>query len=354
MKPEKLTFLTLPTPILYLPSVSQDLGVDFYIKRDDMTDIGGGGNKLRKLEYIMKEVKDGGYTRVITTGGVQTNHGRLTAAVSSRLAIKCSIISIGEYPGELTGNMLFSRILGAEIIIKKDDGRNQDIQYEELIFTMKQKYEKEGERVYVIPMGGSSPVGALGYFDCGEDIKKDIEVNSIENPHVFCAVGSLGTFAGLYSSLQTGTDKVPITGIAIMKYSEKSENKLENLIENTLNLTGETESPETNETNAGNGKKVKFPYTVPDIRTEFLFGNYNEESPEVRNAVYYMARKEGIFLDPCYTGKLFAGILKMAENGELQGKSVIMVHTGGLPGLYTPHHRREMEKELSSGIVLAD
>ena len=120
---EKVSFLHLPTPLEYLPGVSQDLGVEFYIKRDDLTNLGVGGNKLRKLEYLLKDAQDQGCTMLLTLGGAQTNHGRLTAAVAAKYGMKCAIVCVDPYPGELSANLLLDRLMGAEVILKKDDGR---------------------------------------------------------------------------------------------------------------------------------------------------------------------------------------------------------------------------------------
>ena len=110
---EKVSFLHLPTPLEYLPGVSQDLGVEFYIKRDDLTNLGVGGNKLRKLEYLLKDAQDQGGTMLLTLGGAQTNHGRLTAAVAAKYGMKCAIVCVDPYPGELSANLLLDRLMGA-------------------------------------------------------------------------------------------------------------------------------------------------------------------------------------------------------------------------------------------------
>ena len=128
---EKVSFLHLPTPLEYLPGVSQDLGVEFYIKRDDLTNLGVGGNKLRKLEYLLKDAQDQGCTMLLTLGGAQTNHGRLTAAVAAKYGMKCAIVCVDNYPGELSANLLLDRLMGAEVILKKDDGRPESEQFAE-------------------------------------------------------------------------------------------------------------------------------------------------------------------------------------------------------------------------------
>ena len=152
---EKVSFLHLPTPLEYLPGVSQDLGVEFYIKRDDLTNLGVGGNKLRKLEYLLKDAQDQGCTMLLTLGGAQTNHGRLTAAVAAKYGLKCAIVMIDEYPGEVSANILLDRIMGCDLIMKADDGTDEHEQFDKLCAQVIAEYEAKGEKVYYIPMGGS-------------------------------------------------------------------------------------------------------------------------------------------------------------------------------------------------------
>ncbi len=146
---EKVSLLNLPTPLEFLKNISEELGIQMYIKRDDMTGLGMGGNKLRKLEYILKEAQNKGATMLITEGGVQTNHGRLTAAVAAKHNMRCAIVAIGDYPGELSANLLLDRLMGAEVIIKKDDGRPSLDQYKELVGDTIKKNMKLRERLFI-------------------------------------------------------------------------------------------------------------------------------------------------------------------------------------------------------------
>lgn len=328
---DKVAFLDLPTPLEFLPRLSEELGLPFWIKRDDLTGLGGGGNKLRKLEYILEDALAQGATMLMTEGGIQTNHGRLTAAVAAKYGLKCAILSIGQYPGELSGNMLLSRILGADLIIKKSDGRPGEEQLRDLKEAMLEKYRSQGEVVYYIPLGGTQKFGIAGYVEAGQELAEQLGQADIANPRVFSAVGSMGTFLGLSLGLQD----IPLTGIAIMDHGDTSQAKLRDLAQDYL------------------GRAITEPLSF-DVRQDFVRGGYNLESAEVREAIYLMARKEGILLDPCYTGKLFAGILDLIKRGDLAGQSVVMVHTGGWPGLYTKHHRLAMEADLVDGLTILE
>lgn len=336
---EKVSFLHLPTPLDYLKNISEDLGVNFYLKRDDLTNLGAGGNKLRKLEYVLKEALDEGATMLMTVGGVQTNHGRLTAAVATKYGLKCVIVTIGDYPGELSANLLLDRIMGAEVVIKKDDGRDEDVQLAELTKELIDKYEAEGEVVHFLPMGGSDETGILGYYECAMEITKQAEEMGLKDATVYATLGSEGTFCGLFSGLKNEKSFLDCKGIAILPFDDAQKSLCEYY------------------TRAKDKLGMSFDAKPEDFQVEtgYIRGGYNLPSKDVRDAIEYMARKEAILMDPCYTGKCFAGILEMIREGKIkQGENVIMIHTGGFPGLYTAHHRIEFEKELADGVIIMD
>ncbi|NLD19248.1 MAG: D-cysteine desulfhydrase family protein [Clostridiales bacterium] len=324
---KKVSFLHLPTPLEYLPNISESLGVEFYIKRDDLTGLGAGGNKLRKLEYFLKDAQDKEATMLITVGGAQTNHGRLTAAVAAKYGMKCAIVCDDEYPGEVSANILLDRIMGAEVVLHKPDGT----ELMDVVEDVKKRYEAQGEKVYFIPMGGSNEVGELGYYECAQELKKQCG-----NGHVITAVGSMGTYMGLFCGLH-GAD-ISLTGILIGPFYEDCKAYAVEYFGHIKEAMG-------------------LDYHVAeddfDIREEFIRGGYNNTNEEVRQAIYEMARKEAILLDPCYTGKTYAAIKDMVASGDIKkGEKIIFIHTGGMPGLNTPHHRRAFEEELMDGVTV--
>lgn len=333
---DKISFLNLPTPLDYLPRLSKELGVEFYLKRDDLTGIGAGGNKLRKLEYLLKDALDKNADRLLTVGGVQTNHGRLTAAVAARYGLKCTIACIGSDPGELSANLLLDRIMGSEVVIRKSDGSDEDEQLDRLVRELASQYEAEGERVYYIPLGGSNETGMLGYYECALELMQQASDAGIDDARLFSAVGSFGTYMGLYCGLNNEGSSLRYTGIAIMPFDEKDMEHLHEYFD-------KVKTDMKLDIDAG-----KSPF---DIEMGYTRGGYNNPSREVRDAIYLMARNEGIILDPCYTGKCFAGIVEMIRESRIkQGEKVIMLHTGGMPGIYTKHHRVEFERELRDGV----
>jgi len=334
---QKISFLNLPTPLQFLPSVSSDLGIALYLKRDDLTDPGLGGNKLRKLEYYLYDAKAKGATTLLTVGGVQTNHGRLTAAVAAKFGFKCAIVAIDDYPGEISSNLLLDRIMGAEVYLSKFQ---KDIPYEDQLDSavrqIRIQYEAAGEIVYYIPMGGSGEVGIPGYYDCAIEISKQATALGISSCKLFVSVGSMGTYMGLFTGIRNEGLDLSLEGITIAPfYKDPARHALEyyEKVQHHYNL--------------------KETATLQDfhIRNDYTFGAYNNPVKEVREAVYYMARKEGILLDPCYTGKAFCGLLDLVKKGEVaQGETVILLHTGGQPGLNGLNHRQAMEAELLDGI----
>lgn len=335
---KKVPFLQLPTPLEYLPRISEDLGICLYIKRDDLTSLGAGGNKLRKLEYLLYDARQKGATTLLTMGGAQTNHGRLTAAVAAKYGMKCVIVCVDEDPGELSANLLLDRLMDAEVVIKQNDGRDIALQFAETVASVKARYEAQGEVVYEIPMGGSNPIGMLGYYECAQELMAQVQQQKIVNATLCCAVGSLGTYIGLLAGLKNTDSSIRLHGIAIAPQPEDLPQRMTEAYHSfcdTYSLSSNIEPAEFN------------------VETAYTRGGYNNPSAEVRQAICYMARREAILLDPCYTGKAFAAILDMVREGKFHpGETVIFLHTGGIPGLYTKQHRLAFEQELGAGIVL--
>jgi len=335
---EKTSFLQLPTPLEYLPNVSEDLGCEFYIKRDDLTGLGMGGNKLRKLEYLIHEAQEQGATAIITVGGAQTNHGRLTAAVAAKFGMKCTICAVDPWPGELSANLLLDRIMGAEVVLQEPlPNMSEPDQLAAMVALVRNQYEAQGEVVYEIPLGGSNLVGMLGYYECGQEIhRQKTQLGLPAGSRLFCGVGSIGTYLGLYTGLRDCGSDLKLTGIAISPFGAAKEQRIMEYFQEV---------------------KADFGFAWDAVREDFHIetgytrGGYNNPSQEVRDGIYHMARREAIFLDPCYTGKVYAGIRDMVQEGKIQkGETVIMLHSGGHPGLNTPHHRAEFEKELMGGV----
>lgn len=328
---EKENFLHLPTPIEYLPRISEDLGIELYIKRDDLTPLAMGGNKLRKLEYLLRDAMDNKATLLLTVGGVQTNHGRLTCAVANKYGLKGAIVSIGKYPGELSANLLLDGIMGSDVWIKAPEaGVSDNKVYDRILPEIIASYEDKGEKVYFIPMGGSNEIGALGYYECAMEIAGQIRGTGLEGCRLISTVGSMGTYMGLFAGIANEDLPIHLTGISILLYDDIVKHALD-YYERVADFFGLSFAADPKDF---------------DLVTDYDRGAYNNPCKEVRDAIYYMAEKEAIILDPCYTGKAFAGLVEMVKSGRIRkGEKVIFLHTGGAPGICTPHHRVEIEAE---------
>ena len=333
MKPikPKLSLLdTAPTPLQYLSGLSQELFREIYIKRDDLTPFGGGGNKLRKLEYLMIEALNAQATTIVTVGAPQTNHGRLTAAIAAKFGLHCIIVAVGEPETELSGNLFLDGIFGARVILKRDDGRHKDVQLEEAVKKVIEAEVKKGEQVYFIPMGGSDTTGLLGYMDCARELDAQAKEQQISGATVYVPVGSMGTYLGLYCGLKSIESDLKLIGIAVMPFDmEKLKAYFTQAKEEYgFNFEGDFH-----------------------VETGYVGKGYNEPEPRIREAIYTMARHEGILLDPCYTGKMFAGVLSMIKEKKIKlGRQVILLHTGGMPGLYAAPHREKIERDVKNQI----
>lgn len=334
---DKINFINLPTPISKLDNISKDLGINLYLKRDDLTDYGTGGNKLRKLEYFVKDALNQKATMLLTVGGAQTNHGRLTAAVAAKFGMKSAIIAVDDYPGEVSANLLLDGIMGCNVyLVKNKDGLKPSQALKDAITKITAEWESKGEKVYFIPMGGSNPLGSLGYYDCALELANQFRELKINKPKVFVTVGSMGTYLGLLLGILHMNLPMDLTGIGIMPYPHGIKASA------AMNF---------NKINTAYGLNINLKESDIDINTSYDYGAYNNPVKEVREAIYYMGSKEGIILDPCYTGKTFAAVVDLAKKGSIKpGENVILIHTGGTPGIYTKHHRLEMEKELMNFI----
>ena len=216
---EKIELFSKPTPLQRLNNLSNELEIDLYIKRDDLAiDIGMGGNKLRKLEYLVKDAKNKGATMLFTYGGAQTNHGRLTAAAAAKCGLKCVIVAIDEHPENMNANLLLDRLMGCEVyVIKPDGSENQQAREGAKI---REKYERQGETIYEIPVGGSNVLGALGYIDGAYELYEQMTKMEIEDAKVICGAGSLGTYLGLFTGLKMQEAKCECIGVAISPFEE--------------------------------------------------------------------------------------------------------------------------------------
>jgi len=309
------------TPLEKLERLSAMLGgPDIYIKRDDLLGLAGGGNKTRKLEFLVADALAKGCDTLITVGAVQSNHCRLTLAAAVKEGMKCRLLLeqrvARSYDPQASGNNFLYRLLGVEEIKVVDLGTD-------LAKTMEQMAEdvaRRGRKAYIIPGGGSTPLGALGYVSCAEEILADAFDMGLRLDHIVCASGSAGTHAGLITGLIGNNANIPLTGINVRRTREEQEPMVHKLAEQTAALLC---------------VRGGVPREAITALGDWVGPGYSVPSPEMVEAVRMVAQVEGILLDPVYTGKAMAGLIGLIRQGKFRkGETVLFVHTGGSPALY--------------------
>ncbi|MDT3736899.1 MAG: D-cysteine desulfhydrase family protein [Denitratisoma sp.] len=309
----------LPTPIEPLPRLTAYLGGPrLFVKRDDLTRLGLGGNKLRKLEFLLGEARAQGADTVLTVGAMQSNHARQTAAACARLGLDCELIlRRGSHATEAyldSGNVLLDRLFGACLhVLAAHESRDA------FMTTRAEVLRGEGRRPYCIPVGGSCGLGNLGYAVCAQEILAQANAEKMRFDAVVVATGSGGTQGGLVAGMKL-LGGVPVIGVAVEGDRREQEALAYRQAEEALRLLGHAGT----DTAAG--------VVVMD---EFVGPGYARPTESMREALSLAARFEGLVLDPVYTGKAFAGLVALARSGRYgKDQSLLFVHTGGSPGLF--------------------
>ena len=303
---DKISLGIFPTPLYRLPNMSRELGTNIWIKRDDMCGVALGGNKVRKLEYLLSDAKKQGYDLVMTTGQAQSNHAMLTAACANKLGMECILVLKKRGVTARKGNQILNYLMGTEVVFVDTDS------YDDIYREMDRIAAERGKKYYQIPCGGSNELGSLGYVDC----MKEIAQSGQHFDHIVAACGSGGTAAG---SVLGAKIYMPDTHvICSMVDSDPFDVIVPELMKKSAALL-ETD--------------VEIP--VPDL-IDMCGPGYSIPSPEGNEAIAMMMRLEGIVLDTCYTGKAFAGLVKRAREGAFKPEdNVLFVHTGGAGGLFS-------------------
>ena len=314
----RVSLLWGETPVHPLPRFAEAVGLkSCWIKPDDLTGIAFGGNKLRKLEYLLGDALSKGCDLLITGGSPQSNHARLTAAVARKAGMDAWLCFSGKDPGEVQGNLLLDKLFGATIHMTGRYGS------EALLSAMEElarEAEKQGRKPYVIPVGGSTPIGDYGYTRAWEEWRRQADRLGLSPvDYLVVPVGTGGTLAGLAVGKRLSPAPVRLVGFSVwLKASEaRAETlRLERSLLSTLGVGGGEEGD----------------YLVLD---EYAGPKYGVPSREGMEAIRLLARTEGILVDPVYTAKALAGVIDLARRGEWRGKRVLFWHTGGTPALFT-------------------
>lgn len=297
---------TWPTPLERAPRLAVRLGLandDLWIKRDDMTSLGGGGNKIRKLQYTCADALSKGATTLVTSGAAQSNHARLTAAAAARLGLRCVLVLGGRPPSITQGNLILDHLAAATMIWAGD--LDPDALHDR-VEAAAEEAQDQGEVPYIVPFGGSSSLSAHGYVDAAAELDEQLP----DLDHVVVAVGSGATMAGLVSHL--GAQRV--VGIDTGAVPDAAT-VVRDLIDGMSAPAAGMDDLQIHGNQVGDG--------------------YATLTPAAREAMVLAARTEGLFLDPTYTARALAGLTELVAGGQIvAGQRTVFLHTGGLPGLF--------------------
>ena len=296
-----------PTPIQKLENISRLLHTNVYVKRDDLTGLGLGGNKVRKLEFLLADAKAQGAEVVFTTGGAQSNHAMLTAAAAGKLGLQAILLLKQRGVTDCVGNLLLERIMGTDVrFIDTDD-------YADIYAEMDRVGAALGRPYYKIPCGGSNPLGTLGYVACAREIAEQ----GMTFDHIVCAEGSGGTMAGMALGAKLFLPGARVHGMMV------DREPFDEITPALMKAAAELLEAEVEITPAD--------YLLRDV----CGAGYAIPSEEGNAAVSLMAEQEGLFLDPVYTGKAFGGLLALAKEGAFRPEDkVLFLHSGGAGGLF--------------------
>jgi L-cysteate sulfo-lyase len=310
-----------PTPLERLANLSRHLGgPEIWIKRDDCTVVATGGNKVRKLEWLVGEAQALGADHLVTQGAVQSNHVRQTAAVAKRFGMKCTAllehrIETNDRDYLNSGNVLLDRLFDTAIEYRPG-GTDMNAEAE----AEGEALRAEGEKPYVIPGGGSNRVGALGYVSCAQELMQQADEMGLRIDRVVTATGSAGTQAGLVVGLEGANAGVPVLGIGVRAPKDRQEANVHNLAEATADYVG---------------MRGGIARSAVVANCDYVGPGYGQPTAGMTEAVLMLARLEGVLLDPVYSGKAMAGLIDLIRKGEIRkGETLVFLHTGGAVGLF--------------------
>jgi D-cysteine desulfhydrase len=311
----RLRHALTPTPIHYLRALSKSLGIDIYCKRDDLAGFGFGGNKIRKLEFLVHEALRQGCRALVTCGSNQSNWCRMTAAVGAANGLDVHLVLGGGAPARPTGNLVLDCILGAH---RHHLATHDDAELEAAADSLTSQLDNEGRRPYRMLMGGSTALGALGYVDALHEIMLQEEELGIHFDAIVHATGSGGTQAGLLAGKALGGWPGQIIGITVSRSSQTQQEKVRAVLTRCAAL-------------------LRTDFSAAEIiaRDEYFGEGYRMNTASATNAIETFARLEGLFLDHVYTGKAAAGLLDLARRREFDAdQRILFLHTGGAIQLF--------------------
>lgn len=312
-----------PTPLELMPNLTRHLGgPNIYIKRDDCTGLATGGNKTRKLEFLVAAAIAEGADVLITSGALQSNHVRQTIAAAARVGVHSKVliqqrVNAPTIDYKYSGNVMLNGLMGGEIAAQLPAGSNMD----EALDTLAMDLRRAGRKPFVIPGGGSIPLGVMGYVSCAQELIEQSSKAGFLIDHVVHATGSGGTQAGLVIGMREGGNDARVFGVSVGATAVEQERRVWSLVQETLDY-------------------MRLPEPTVDRRdvvasSDYVGDGYGMPSAAMVEAVRLVAETEGILLDPVYSGKAMAGLIDLVRKGRLRrDDNVVFIHTGGTVGLF--------------------
>lgn len=317
--PEKINIANLPTKIEKIERLSKKLGgPNIYIKRDDQTGTEISGNKIRKLEFSIKEAIDQGCDTLITCGGIQSNHCRATAAVAAKLGLKSCLVLKGKSDAESDGNLFLNKLFGAEIrFITPEYYKDRRM---EIMEQIKIEMEKKGLKPYIIPEGASNGIGSFGYYKAMKEIIAQEREMGVHFDGIIVATGSGGTYSGLLLASKLLNYTGQIYGVNVCDDEEYFRNRIHEILNESSNYLD---------------VNLSFSRDEIHIIDGYVGRGYALSSQEELNFIQELAKLEGIILDPVYTGKAMYGLTEEIKKGNFRDcRNILFIHTGGIFGIF--------------------
>jgi len=310
------------TPLHTLPALARALDVArIYIKRDDCTGLAFGGNKTRKLEFTFGDALRRKADVVVTTGAWQSNHVRQTAAAAARLGLRChavvnSPLAAPSASYASSGNLLLDHVVGAQVHRVADDAAAQAC-----VAELMAREAAAGAVPYLVPLGASDGIGALGYVACAQELLQQLDAEGARPSHLVLATGSAGTHAGLLAGLRAAGSDIEVVGISVSEPAPAKRARVGRVLDQLAEVAGQP--------------ALRVPDAQIVVLDDYVGKGYAVPDPAADEALRLLASREGILLDPVYTGKAMAGFLDLVRGGKLAGlRDPIFLHTGGAPALF--------------------
>ena len=317
----RVSLAHLPTPLEHLPNLSAELGgPQIWVKRDDCTGLATGGNKTRKLEFVMAEAIEQDADTIITVGAVQSNHVRQTAAAACKLGLACEVLLEHRVPDPSdyyanSGNVLLDRVFGANL---REYAGGTD--FDKAMQDVAAEIRSGGGKPYIVPGGASDKIGALGYVNCALELLTQANERGLVIDHLVTATGSAGTQAGLIVGLKATSSNIPLLGIGVNVSQDVQEQKVFDLAVETAEYVG---APGV----------VKRDDVVANC--DYVGDGYGIPTDSMNEAIILLARTEGLLFDPVYSGKALAGLIDLVRRDEFSdAQNIVFLHTGGSVALF--------------------